>query len=85
MPHLVLASALLLALLAIVGIAIGACLSIARDLMLDGADDESDEHPANPGNPGISLSDDFGVGLRHAANFAQEQGGSFPGRGSRDA
>jgi hypothetical protein len=85
MPHLVLASALLFALLAIVGITIGAFLSIARDLMLDGADDDSDEYSATPGNPGISLPDEFGVGLRHATNFAQEHGGSFRGRGSRDA
>jgi hypothetical protein len=68
MRHLVLASALLFALLAIFGIAIGACLGIARDLMLDGADDDSDEHPARSGNQGISLPDEFGVaaGRRHA-------------------
>jgi hypothetical protein len=85
MSHLVLAGALLFALLAIVGIAIGACLGIARDLMLDGADDDSDEHPATAGNRGIRLPNEFGVGLRRAANFAQERGGSFRGGGSRDA
>ena len=85
MPHLVLVSALLLALLAIVGIAIGACLGIARDLMLDGADDDRDEHPGTSGKGGISLSDEIGVGLRHAATFAQTRGGSLRQDGSRDA
>jgi hypothetical protein len=85
MPHLVLASALLFALLAIIGIAIGACLGIARDLMLDGADDDSDEHPATAPKGGISLSDEFKVGLRHAATFAQARGEPFRGGRSRDA
>jgi hypothetical protein len=85
MPHLILVSALLLALLAIVGIAIGACLGIARDLMLDGADDDGDERPGTAGKPGISLSDEFGVGLRNAATFAQTRGESFRGGGSREA
>jgi hypothetical protein len=85
MPHLVLASALFFALLAIIGIAIGACVGIARDLMLDGADDDSDEHPAAAREGGISLSDEFKVGLRHAATFAQTRGGPFRGGRSRDA
>jgi hypothetical protein len=84
MPHLVLTSVLLFALLAIVGIAIGACLGIARDLMLDGADDDSDEQPTPAGNRRISLSQEFRVGLRHAATYAQARGGSLRGGGSRD-
>jgi len=62
MPHFLLTSALLFALLAIIGIAIGACLSIARDLMLDGAEDDGDEQSATHGDGGMSLSEDFGVG-----------------------
>ena len=85
MPHIVLTSVLLFALLAIVATAIGACLGIARDLMLDGADDDSDEHPAGSGNAPISLSEKYGVGLRHATNFAQERGGSLHRGRSRDA
>jgi hypothetical protein len=84
MPHLVLTGVLLLALLALVGIAIGACLGIARDLMLDG-DDDSDERPTTARNGRISLSEEIGVGLRHAATFAQQRGGSHQGDGSRDA
>ncbi len=82
MPHLVLTSVLLFALLAIVATAIGACLGIARDLMLDGADDDGDEQPAIGG---ISLSEEFGVGLRHAATFTQARGGSLHEGRPRDA
>ena len=86
MAHFVLAGALLFAFLAIVGIAVGACLGIARDLMFDGADDDSDEQqPATADRGRISLSKQFGVGLRHAATFAQARGGSFRGGRSRDA
>jgi hypothetical protein len=85
MPHLVFTSVLLFALLAIVATAIGACLSIARELMLDGADDDNDERPASGGNGRISLSEEFGVGLRHAANFAQTRGGSLHQGRSRRA
>jgi hypothetical protein len=85
MPHIVLTSVLLFALLAIVGIAIGACLGIARDLMLDGADDDGDEQPDPAGKRRISLSEEFRVGLRHAATFAQTRGGSLRQDGSRDA
>jgi hypothetical protein len=85
MPHFVLTSVLLFALLAIVAIAIGACLGIARDLMLDGADDDNDDQPASGGNGRISLSEEFGVGLRHAANFAQARGGSLHRGRSRGA
>jgi hypothetical protein len=84
MPHLVLTGALLFALLAIVATAIGACIRIARDLMLDGAEDESDGEPAMS-EGGISLSKDFGVGLRNATTFAQTRGGPFQGGGSREA
>jgi hypothetical protein len=68
MAHFVLAGALLFAFLAIVGVAIGACLGIARDLMLDGADDDSDEQPAITGNRRISLFKEFRVSSygRHA-------------------
>jgi hypothetical protein len=81
MPHFVLAGALLFALLAIVGIAIGACLSIARDLLLEKA---GDEQPTRAANRRISLAEKFAVGLRHAANFTQARGGSVRGHGSRD-
>jgi hypothetical protein len=85
MAHLLLTSALVLALLAIIGIAIGACLGIARDLMLDGADDDGDERPDTTGNGRISLPKEIGVGLRHAATFARARGGSFRGDRSSDA
>jgi hypothetical protein len=85
MPHYLLAGALLFALLAIVGIAIGACLGIARDLLLDGADDDSDEQSTIGRKRRISLSKEFRVGLRHAATFAQARGGPLRGDGSRDA
>jgi hypothetical protein len=85
MAHLLLTSALVVALLVIVGIAIGACLGIARDLMLDGAEEEGDDQPDTATNGPISLSEKIGVGLRHAATFAQTRGGSFRGDRSRDA
>jgi hypothetical protein len=81
MPHFVLAGALLFVLLAIAGIAIGACLSIARDLLLEKA---GDEQPSIAANRRISLAEKFAVGLRHAANFTQARGGSVRGHGSRD-
>lgn len=82
MPHLLLTSALLFALLAIVGTAIGASIGIARDLMLDEADDtpEGDSTPAGRGQ--IGLAEDFGIGLRHATDFAQDPGRSFSRSGS---
>ncbi len=83
MTHLMLTSALLFALLAVVAIAIGASLGIARDLMLD---DEAHETatdalpfsagPAISGN-GHGLAEDFGLGLQHATHFAQDPGRSF--------
>jgi hypothetical protein len=76
MPHLMLTSALLFALLAIVATALGACLGVARDLMLDDADETADGEFAQGGQ--IGLAEDFGLGLRHhAANFAQDSGQSF--------
>lgn len=83
MPHLLLTSALLFALLAIVATAIGASLGIARDLMLDEADDapEGDPTPAT-GRRQVGLAEDFGIGLRHATNFAQDPGRSFSRSGS---
>jgi hypothetical protein len=63
MPHFLLTSALLFALLAIIGTAVGACMSIARDLMLDGTEDDGEEQSATTdGNGGMSLSEDFRVG-----------------------
>jgi hypothetical protein len=85
MPHLVLTSALLIALLAIVATAIGACIRIARDLMLDEADDDTDGQPTTSKDGRISLSKEIGVGLRNATTFAQTRGGPFQGGGSREA
>ena len=85
MPRLVITSALLFALLAIVATAIGACIRIARDLMLDGAEDESDGELATSEDGLISLSKELGVGLRNATTFAQTRGGPFQGGGSREA
>jgi hypothetical protein len=83
MPHLLLTSALLIALLAIVGIAIGASLRIARDLLLDGThDDEHREGPAANAPGPISVGEDFRVGLRHATTFAARE--SFPRDRSRN-
>jgi hypothetical protein len=86
MPHLMLTSALLFALLAVVAIAIGACLGIARDLMLD--EDEATDagtttaHDGPSHNGQVGLAEDFGLGLRHhAANFAQDSGRSSYRRG----
>jgi hypothetical protein len=85
MPHLLLTSVLLFALLAVVATAIGACLGIARDLMLDEAD-ETPEGETTPGGSGqIGLAEDFGIGLRHATNFAQDPDRSFRGSGSLNA
>jgi hypothetical protein len=70
MSHLMLTSALLFALLAVVATAIGACLGIARDLLLDAAD-ESPELETSP--QGNGLAEDFGLGLRHhATHFAAQ-------------
>jgi len=86
MPHLMLTSALLFALLAIVATAIGACLSIGRDLMLEDADEAADGEFATCQGGQIGLAEDFGLGLRHhAANFAQDSGQSFRRGGSLNA
>ena len=85
MTHLMLTSALLFALLAVVAIAIGASLGIARDLMLDGTSERTETGPAIPSGspPGLSprqghgLAEDFGLGLQHATHFAQDPGRSF--------
>ena len=82
MSHLLLTSALLFALLAIVGIAIGACLGIARDLMLDEAEDTPEVEPTPGRGAQIGLAEDFGIGLRHATNFAPRPGRSFSSGGS---
>jgi len=80
MPHLMLTSALLFALLALVATAIGACLRIARDVMLNEADEGAEgefsaSHAAHNGN---GLAEDFGLGLQHhAANFTPDSGQSF--------
>jgi hypothetical protein len=78
MSHLMLTSALLFALLAIVATAIGACMAIARDLMLDESDETTDGEFAPSDGGQIGLAEDFGLGLRHhAANIAQDSGQSF--------
>jgi hypothetical protein len=78
MPHLMLTSALLFALLAVVATAIGACLGIARDLLLLDEGDESAERDGSPSQNGHGITEDFGLGLRqHAANFAPDSGQSF--------
>ncbi len=83
MPHLMLASALLFALLAIVATAIGACFGIARDLLLDEADDTAESEVSPPGRGQIGLAEDFRLGLRHhAAHFARDPRQSFRGGGS---
>jgi len=85
MPHLLLTSVLLFALLAVVATAIGACIGIARDLMLDEAD-ETAEGDLTPGGRGqIGLAEDFGIGLGHATDFAQDPGRSFSRSGSLNA
>jgi hypothetical protein len=83
MPHLLLISALLFTLLALVAIAIGTWVGIARDLMLEEAADETPEGEVTTADSGeIGLAEDFGIGLRHATNFAQDPGRSFRGSGS---
>ena len=77
MTHLMLTSALLFALLAIVAIAIGASLGIARDLMLDEPDDGATDTASTPSGNGHGLAEDFGLGLQHATHFAQHSGRSF--------
>ena len=85
MPHLLLTSVLLFALLAVVATAIGACIGIARDVMLDEADD-APEGDLTPGGRGqIGLAEDFGIGLGHATDFAQDPGRSFSRSGSFNA
>jgi hypothetical protein len=76
MTHLMLTSALLFALLAVVAIAIGASLGIARDLLLDENHETTDSQSAASGN-GHGLAEDFGLGLQHATHFAQDSGRSF--------
>jgi hypothetical protein len=77
MTHLMLTSALLFALLAVVAIAIGASVGIARDLMLDeSGGTATDKQPAYDSD-GDGLAGDFGLGLQHATHFAQHSGRSF--------
>ena len=85
MPHLLLISALLFVLLALVAIAIGAWVGIARDLMLDEVDETPVGDSTPTGSGQIGLAEDFGIGLRHATNFAQDSGRSFRGSGSLNA
>jgi len=81
MSHLMLTSTLLFALLAIVGIAVGACMNIARDVLQEDQDQEGDDGAGRmAGGPG----DQFGVGLRHAA-IAQNPGLPIQGSRPRDA
>ena len=89
MPHLMLTSALLFALLAVVAIAIGACLGIAP--RSDAGRGRTRAPKANlrlrppPAVGQIGLAEDFGIGLRHATNFAPDPGRSFSGSGSLHA
>jgi hypothetical protein len=77
MTHLMLTSALLFALLAVVAIAIGASLGIARDLMLDETHETAADTPSAASRPGHGLAEDFGLGLQHATHFAQNPRRSF--------
>jgi hypothetical protein len=93
MTHLMLTSALLFALLAVVAIAIGASLGIARDLMLDEVSETAGDTESVPAGQGLAgrqggaqgyatrqghgLAEDFGLGLQHATHFAQDPGRSF--------
>ena len=72
-----LTSALLFALLAVVAIAIGASLGIVRDLMLDESSETAAAAQSSPSGNGLGLAEDFGLGLRHAAHFAQDSDRSF--------
>src|ERR1700761_6457194 len=69
-PHLLLTSALLFALLAIVAVAIGASLRIAHDLLFEGADEEAGE--------------EVGLG-HHAATLAPAHSETPHGVGSRNS
>ena len=77
MTHLMLTSALLFSLLAVVAIAIGASLGIARDLMLDETHDTDSAGQSSTSGNGHGLAEDFGLGLQHATHFAQDPGRSF--------
>ena len=77
MTHLMLTSALLFALLAVVAVAIGASLGIARDLMLDEPDETAPDTSSTPPGSGHGLAEDFRLGLQHASHFAQHPGRSF--------
>jgi hypothetical protein len=82
MTHLMLTSALLFALLAVVAIAIGASLGIARDLLDENHETATDilatGQPATAtASNGHGLAEDFGLGLQHATHFAQDPGRSF--------
>jgi hypothetical protein len=84
MSHLLLTSTLLFALLALVAIAIGAFLGIARDLVLDDGADENLGDDPRATTPSGRTSPAKLVGLRHAATFASARGGSFRGNRSLD-
>ena len=77
MTHLMLTSALLFALLAVVAIAIGASVGIARDLMMDESDETATDTESTSPRNGHGLAEDFGLGLQHATHFAQHSGRSF--------
>jgi len=77
MTHLLLTGALLFALLAVVAIAIGASVGIARDLMLDEQDGTATDTASTPSGNGHGLAEDFGLGLQHATHFAQHSSRSF--------
>jgi hypothetical protein len=80
MTHLMLTSALLFALLAVVATAIGASFGIARDLRLDETHETDTDilsaGQSSPSGNGNGLAEDFGLGLQHVAHFAHDSGPS---------
>jgi hypothetical protein len=77
MTHLMLTSALLFALLAVVAIAIGASLGIARDLMLDEPGATATDIQASPTREGLadqSLAAGEGYATRSGHGLAEDFG-----------
>jgi hypothetical protein len=93
MPHLLLTSTLLFALLAILATIVGSCLGIAREVMLNGhggapdTDILAEPSPIHGSTHGtqVGLAEEFGLGLRHAGNFARDSDEPFRGNGSLNA
>jgi hypothetical protein len=84
MTHLMLTSALLFALLAVVATAIGASLGIARDLMLDDAEDAATAAQSVPAREGLAAGQGLGArqGFGAREGFATGEGFTTrPGHG----